>query len=121
MDSLRDSIDRRDFMLKVLSFGGLITLPAFLVSCGTANDPQLDDQYTRNLYAGITDTYNVGSELRRYKEGHFKTIFINGVEFAGGGDGDMKKAVYDTNNDGIIDEAAIPANTGMIWAIVFGG
>lgn len=121
VDELTKNPDRRAF-IKYLLGGAVIGMPAMalLQGCGMPNDP-IETMYTKDVLAGIKDTYRIGTETYRYSEGHFKTIYINGVEFAGSGTGDMTKAVYDTDDDGIIDEAAIPVNTGMIWAIVFGG
>lgn len=159
IDELTKNPDRRAF-LKYLLGGAAIGIPAMtlLQGCGMPNDP-LETMYTKDLLAGIKDTYRVGTETYRYLEGHFKKLYVNGVEYTGSGatvftdlgdvpnsyvglglevvrvkatedgletvaltgGGDMTKAVYDTDDDGIIDEAAIPVNTGMIWAIVFGG
>jgi hypothetical protein len=35
--------------------------------------------------------------------------------------GDMLKATYDTDDNGILNEASIPISIGLVWAIVFGG
>lgn len=141
IDELTKNPDRRAF-LKYLLGGAAIGIPAMtlLQGCGMPNDP-LETMYTKDLLAGIKDTYRVGTETYRYLEGHFKKLYVNGVEYTGAGgasafidlsdvpsdytghageytrvnvgenglefgtpagSGDMEKATYDPDDDGVI-------------------
>lgn len=85
IDELTKNPDRRAF-LKYLLGGAAIGIPAMtlLQGCGMPNDP-LETMYTKDLLAGIKDTYRVGTETYRYLEGHFKKLYVNGVEYTGSG------------------------------------
>ncbi len=50
----------------------------------SASDP-FDDIYTRNIYPGATNTYDVGSTTLQYDGGYFRELYINGVLLVPGG------------------------------------
>ena len=50
----------------------------FLASCSTG-DPWPEDLYTRDLYPGTTNTYQVGSAALQYTGGYFQNVYLNGV------------------------------------------
>jgi hypothetical protein len=71
-------VQRREFLKKA----GVVAVGAgagLFSSCGFPSDPQLDDQYTKNIYPGAIDTYVIGSTSRRYLEGHFNRIYIEQI------------------------------------------
>jgi hypothetical protein len=79
---MKESISRRDFLKGFDKAGagiGALAIVASLASCGTSTDPITDPQYKGDLFPGQTDTYVVGNETLRYKEGHFQSITLGGV------------------------------------------
>jgi hypothetical protein len=66
--------------LSVIMLTGIL----ILTSCTTYYDPLANDLYTKNIYPGLTDTYDMGSALLQWKNGHFQTIFVNGVPLVPG-------------------------------------
>jgi len=63
----------------------LIALIGILgVSACAEGSPYPEDMWTRNIYPGLPNTYNVGSEVYPYHEGHFTELFLNGRPFTSG-------------------------------------
>jgi len=64
---------RTDFYRGALSL--LLIGILLLVGCGMPGDPIVDDLYTKNVYPGTTNTYNVGSDDYTYNEGWFYNLY----------------------------------------------
>ena len=47
-----------------------------LVGCGMPGDPMPDDMYTRNIYPGHTDTYQIGSPDYLYRQAYIGQIHL---------------------------------------------
>lgn len=63
----------------------LIVLISFLgISACTQNSPFPEDMWTRNIYPGLPNTYNVGSATYPYHQGHFTELFLDGHQFTSG-------------------------------------
>lgn len=54
-----------------------------LIGCSQGS-PYPEDMWTKNIYPGTPDTYNVGSATYPYHEGHFGELFLNGHLFTSG-------------------------------------
>ena len=61
-----------------------ILILALIVSCGTANDPMLDDMYTRNIYPGANSTHDIGSTTLQYQDGYFTNLYLSGIPVTSG-------------------------------------
>jgi hypothetical protein len=70
-------IDRRSFLKNFIFIVAGSVLGGTALSSCDANDPA-GAMYTEGLYPPTKDTYNVGNETLRWKEGHFKDIYANG-------------------------------------------
>jgi len=107
----------------------LLVMVLLVGGCGFEGDPMIDDAYTRNVYPGETDTYQVGSEDLRYSEGYFEdldvsddldvagtTTFNDSIVLGGGG-----KVWLEFRPD--IDFETVRANGQPTWVhrSVFGG
>jgi len=73
-------IDRRSF-LKNFTFIALGSIfgGAALSSC-SANDPLIEDLYTKSVIPSKDKTYNLGSALLNYKDVYANSIYINGEQ-----------------------------------------
>jgi len=59
--------------------GMLLLVSLAMPSCGFEGDSMLDDLWTRNVYPGITNTYDIGSLTYQYNNGYFQNLFLNGA------------------------------------------
>ena len=75
---------------KIIYVATILLLIISLVApaCGFEGDPMLDDLWTRNIYPGTTNTYDVGSLAYQYNNGYFASLFVGGVP-VGTGSGDV--------------------------------
>ena len=75
---------------KIIYVATILLLIVSLVApaCGFEGDPMLDDLWTRNIYPGTTNTYDVGSLAYQYNNGYFASLFVGGVP-VGTGSGDV--------------------------------
>ena len=60
----------------------ILLASVLIVAC--AGDP-MDTLYTKHLYPGTTNTYQVGSPALQYLDGYFQNVYVNGVAVGGGG------------------------------------
>jgi hypothetical protein len=91
---MNETLTRKEFVKAILLGAGLSGV-ALVVGCGTQSDPQLEDQYTRNLYAGADSVYNIGSDAYWYATSHVKTVYNNVTVYT------------DTANLGLLDHIVI--------------
>lgn len=71
--------NRREFIKKFIMLGmggGLLALS----SC-SANDPLIDDLYTKSVIPSKNKTYNMGSPILQYKDVHCDSVYIGGEQF----------------------------------------
>ncbi|KKM93162.1 hypothetical protein LCGC14_1211260 [marine sediment metagenome] len=74
---------------KIFMIWLLLSSILLIPSCGFLGDPMLDDLWSRNIYPGTTNTYDIGSPTYQYKNGYFQDLFIGGVPAVFGGGGDV--------------------------------
>jgi len=65
--------------IKVISTCLVLLVISVTSGCGIQGDPQIDDQWTQNIYPGSDSTYSIGSSSYSYLNGYFDNLYINGL------------------------------------------
>ena len=113
-------MDVRKVALVILSLLLVATIP--LISCGTANDPMLDDMYTRNIYPGDNTTYDIGSIVLEYKDGYFTNLYLKGTPVSSSNGSEILYSLFDDTTFlyAINDDDPQPKTPAEVMAILSG-